>query len=298
MSADNNEADTSCCASCGIVKNNDVKLKNCTGCYLVSYCSIQCQKDHRPKHKRACRKRAAELRDELLSRQPESICLGDCPICLIPMAIDPLKSIMMGCCSKLVCNGCSYANQVREGEMRAEPRCPFCRNPAPKSQKESDKNEMKRVVANDPVALREEGTKCREEGDYKAKFRYLTKAVDFGDSMAHHQLSWMYGLGLGVEKDKKKEVYHAEEAALGGHPEARYNIGVYELNDGRSKRAIKHFMIGATLGHDPSLVALKKLYQDRLANKEDFAAALRAHQAAMDATKSPHRDAAPVVRRS
>jgi len=289
MSGDN-ETDTSFCASCGIVKSNDVKLKNCTGCHLVSYCSIQCQKDHRPKHKRACRKRAEILRDELLFRQPDNSCLGDCPICFIPMAIDPLKSVMMGCCSKLICNGCNYANK--------EPRCPFCRQPTPTSEKDSDKNKMKRCEANDPAALREEGTKRREEGDYKNAFSYLTKAVEMGDSMAHHQLSWMYSLGLGVEMDKKKEVYHAEEAAIGGHPEARYNLGVYELDDGRCKRGIKHFMIGASLGHDPSLVALKKLYQDGVANKEDFTAALRAHRAAVDAAKSPHRDAAQVVGRS
>ncbi len=241
---------------------------------------------------------APELRDELLFRQPESSCLGECPICLIPMALDPSKCIMMGCCGKSICNGCNYANLVREGEMKTSPRCPFCRKPAPKSQKESYKHRMKRCEANDPEALREVGTECREVGDYKNAFWYLTKAVEMGDSMAHHQLSWLYGLGLGVEKDEKREVYHAEETAIGGHPEARYNLGAFEMNDGRSERAIKHFMISAKLGHDQSLVALKILYQDGLARKEDFAAALRAHQAAVDAMKSPHRDAASAIVRS
>jgi len=37
---------------------------------------------------------------------------------------------------------------------------------------------------------------------------------------------------------------------------------------------------------------LKESYPDGLVSKEDFAAALRAYQAALDATKSPQRDKA------
>eukprot|EP00985_Skeletonema_marinoi_P006192 scaffold2689_cov70-Skeletonema_marinoi.AAC.15 len=67
----------SCCASCGVTAEvDDIKLKNCTACYLVKYCSVKCQKDHRPQHKRECKKRMAELRDEFLFKQPESSHLG------------------------------------------------------------------------------------------------------------------------------------------------------------------------------------------------------------------------------
>ena len=70
------------CANCGKAGGNDIKLKKCSGCHLVSYCSIKCQKEHRPKHKRDCKQRAAELHDEILFQQPASSHLGDCPICL------------------------------------------------------------------------------------------------------------------------------------------------------------------------------------------------------------------------
>ncbi len=40
---------------------------------------------------------------------------------------------------------------------------------------------------------------------------------------------------------------------------------------------------------------LKQCYTDGHVSKEDFAAALRAHQAAVDATKSPQREAAAIV---
>lgn len=90
-------------------------MKRCTACHLVRYCGIQCQKDHWRKHKRACKKRAAELRDELLFKQPESTHLGDCPICMVPMPLYPSYA----CCSKIVCNGCIYAMERENTKKRA-----------------------------------------------------------------------------------------------------------------------------------------------------------------------------------
>jgi len=297
MSADNSGAGDSmmmcCCASCGVAEVDDVKLKNCTACYLVKYCSIKCQKDHRPKHKRACKKRAAELHDEILLKQPESSHLGDCPICCIPLPLDLKESSMKGCCSKVICNGCNYANQVREVEGRLKHSCPFCRQLAPNSQIESDTLELAdRVKVNDPVALRQVGSRCHMKGDYNGAFEYTSKAVEFGDVAAHYYLSIMYGDGQGVKKDEKKEIYHLEQAAIGGHTNARNGLGCVEGYRGQHDRAIKHFTIAAKQGHDESVGNLKKLYKVGKVSKEDFAATLRAYQAAVDATKSPQRDAA------
>ena len=49
----------STCAACGKASDN---LKACTACRLVKYCNRDCQISHRAKHKKECRKRAAELR--------------------------------------------------------------------------------------------------------------------------------------------------------------------------------------------------------------------------------------------
>ena len=103
-----------CCAGCGKAEVDDIKLKKCNGCKSVRYCGVKCQKEHRSKHKRECKKRAAELRDEILFRQPESSHLGDCPICCLPLSYDPKTSTMYSCCSKYICNGCDYANHKRE----------------------------------------------------------------------------------------------------------------------------------------------------------------------------------------
>ena len=47
----------------------------------------------------------------------------------------------------------------------------------------------------------------------------------------------MYREGTGVEKDEKKQVSHLEEAAIGGHPKARHNLGCDEWSNGRHERA-------------------------------------------------------------
>ena len=60
------ESAAEACANCGKESGDAVKLKNCTACYLVKYCGVDCQKIHRKQHKKACKKRAAELKDEKL----------------------------------------------------------------------------------------------------------------------------------------------------------------------------------------------------------------------------------------
>ena len=292
MSAVIEENGVLCCASCGIAGSDDIKLMKCTACYLVRYCSVKCQRDHRPKHKKECKKRAAELRDELLFKQPESSYLGDCPICCLPLNLDPEKSSMYSCCSKIICMGCSYANDMREAEGRLQQKCPFCRNAVPETEEEAKQLLMKRMEVNDPVAICRMGTKKSHDGDYRAAFEYWTKAAKLGDIEAHFQLSCLYVVGKGVEKDEKKYVHHLEQAAIGGHPNARHNLGCIEGGNGRVDRATKHYIIAANLGYDRSLEGLKLVCKDGLVSKEDFAAALRGHNAAIEATKSPQREAA------
>jgi hypothetical protein len=95
--------DMMCCASCGNTERDDIKLKKCTACKSVRYCSDQCQKEHKAQHKRDCKKRVAELRDEILFTQPESTHEGYCPICFVPLSLDPKYSSVMTCCSNLIC---------------------------------------------------------------------------------------------------------------------------------------------------------------------------------------------------
>ena len=283
------------CASCGVAQGDDIKLKWCTACHLVRYCSVKCQKDHRPKHKKECKKRAAELKDEILFKQPESNHFGDCPICCVPLPIDVSKSALNACCGKRICTGCSFANLKRESEEGLQRRCPFCRTALPKSEEEAIEQLKKRVEANDPVAFCHMGTGFYNKKQYKSAVEYFTKAAALGDMEANYQLSRMYREGVGVEKDGEKHLYHAEKAAIGGHPEARHNIGCVEGRNGRVDRAAKHWIIASKLGSDYSLNDLKGLYKDGLVSKDDFSSALRGYQAAIAAVKSPQREEANLL---
>ncbi len=290
---------SSFCASCGIAKGDVLKLMTCTACKLVRYCSVACQKHHRPQHKQACKKRMAELRDDLLFTQPESSCYGDCPICCLPMPIDTSDFSVMSCCCKSICDGCFYADMPRQlNGSQKQAVCLYCRHPLPETEAEFDKNKARRAEANDPAALRAMGHIYYLKGAYTKASHYWTKSAGLGDAISHFELSLMFWKGEGVEKDEKKRVFHLEEAAIAGHPDCRYNLGLIEWNDGNFERAVKHFIIAATLGQEDSVQILKEGYEWGIVDKDDFAAALRAHQAAVDEMKSPQREAAAKLRKN
>jgi hypothetical protein len=239
-----------------------------------------------------CKKRLAELHDKQLFEQPDISYLGECPLCCLPLSVDQRKSNMMSCCCKVICNGCNHANRKREREQGLEPRCAFCREPSPKSDEEYDKQVMERVKKNDPVAMAQMGKQNEKEGDFGKALEYLTKAAELGDADAHCGLGMLYHNGTGVEKDMKKAVYHFEQAAIGGHSFARGFLAAHEIENDRFERAAKHFMINANLGCDASLKIIKDLFVKGVVSREDYAAALRGYQAAVNAAKSPEREEA------
>ena len=120
MSSSNTDTDTiTSCAACG--KEGD-DLKACTACHMVKYCNRDCQIAHRSQHKKECKKRAAELYDEKLFKEPP---IDECPICMLPLPISAEYVIFNSCCGKNVCQGCDYAMAVnKKGNI-----CAFCRTP-------------------------------------------------------------------------------------------------------------------------------------------------------------------------
>jgi TPR repeat protein len=150
---------------------------------------------------------------------------------------------------------------------------------------------MTRVKVNDPIAITEMGKIHRDEGDYGEAFEYFKNAAALGDMDAHYNMSILYRDGQGIDKDEQKYLQHLEEAAIGGHPSARWNLACYEgEKSGRHDRAMKHFIIAANLGCDNALKAVRECFSTGIASKEDYEAALRGHQAAVEETKSEQRE--------
>ena len=290
---------SSSCASCGIAEVDDIKLTECDNCDLVRYCSDECKANHHPQHEEACKKRAAELRDELLFKQPESTHLGDCPICCLPMDVDATYTtyIPKFCCSKMICNGCNFANMMTEIQNAidintAHHTCPFCRELMVFTQEGVERQMMKRVELNDPVAILRMGKNQYGKGDYARAFECCSKAAQLGNVEAQAFLSGMYRFGEGVERDEAKEIHYLEEAAMGGDPESRYNIGAIEWRKGNTDRAVKHYTIAAAQGDDNAIKALMGAFKRGVVEKDVLTISLREHKAAVDATKSPQREQA------
>lgn len=286
-------------ASSDIVEVDEMEAKEFNAYKSDQDHSDECRKDHLPGHKQTCEKERAannELHDDdILFQQPESSHLGECPICFLPQPNDQQKTSMMPCCCKIICKGCKYANMLREIKGSLGLKCLFCRQPTtPKTNEEVTQSLIKRAEAGDPIATCQVGLRRFKEGNFSSAFELWTRGAEMGDAESHHLLSYLYGEGKGVEQDEEKRIYHLERAAIGGHSKARHNVACIESELGREERAVKHWIIAAKQGDVESMDVLKECYGEGSISKEDFAAALRGHHAAVDATKSPQREEAKV----
>ncbi|EJK71299.1 hypothetical protein THAOC_07280 [Thalassiosira oceanica] len=289
------------CANCGKEGTDIVKLKNCTACFLVKYCGVDCQKSHRKLHKRACKKRAAELKDEELYAQgherPES---DFCPLCLlaIPFPMN-VHSMFYSCCSKLVCNGCAYATHVvrRQGDSNS---CPFCRAPSPENDEEGLKRTQRRVAAKDPEAMVFLGNlykngSCGLEKNVPRAMKLWTEAAELGSTTAHADMGIAYYNGWGVAQDKAKGMCCWESAAMQGHATTRHTLGIFEFDGGNYDRAVRHLLISAKMGLKESLNEIKELFVNGHIAKAQFAEGLKGYQDAVEEMKSSDREVAATL---
>ena len=286
------------CANCGKGKESSINLKSCAACKMVKYCSRECQIAHRPQHKKECKKRAKELHDELLFKQPPQLD-EDCPICFLRMPSINLVHMYMACCGKVICSGCVHANRrltaVKSGEGASL--CPFCRAPTPTSEKKVIELYKKHMELNDIVAIRSMGC-FYANGQYglpqsQAKALELWhRAGELGDAISYYNVGCAYAKGNGLERDKKKAIHYFELAAMRGSVRARNNLGVFEFQSDNFDRALKHYMIAIKGGNKKSLESIKQLYKVGHATKDEYTNALRAYQTYLDEVKSQQRDEA------
>ena len=267
--------DTSTCANCGKGEEKSSKLKKCVACKLVKYCSRECQAAHRPQHKKACKRRVAELRDEQLFKEVDR---EECPICFLTLPIEGNESIFKACCGKTICIGCIYAMHMSEGKDL----CAFCRTPPATSDEDVIKrlkNLMDKGNAesfNHLGGLYAQGINGMPQ-DIQKTIQLLLKAGEIGCAQAYYNLGISYDNGRGIEVDKKKAKHYYELAAMKGDVHARYNLGCAEWEKGNLHRAMKHFIMAAKAGYEKSLDNVKQGFKSGLVTKDEFAATLRAY---------------------
>ena len=296
---DREDATAQCCGECGV--EGDARLKTCKSCMQAKYCSAICQKNHWPKHKKQCKLRATELRDEALFNDPPP--KEDCPICFLPMPAKliccvslppatissvPIYNLAIAneefqladmekyysCCGKTICAGC-----VHSCRQSGNHKCPYCNaDQASKTEEENNEDLMKRVAVNDPVSI------CMLAGSYhhgfngfqqdhaKAKELY-TRAADLGCNDAHSSLGDIYHEG----GDMKKTKFHWEAAAMAGNEVARYNLGALEYDSGNKERGVKHWIIAASAGEFNAMNDLRIGFEKGYVSRESINSTLVAY---------------------
>lgn len=284
MSTDENDATLDECAAC---ERKAGDLKTCVACKEVKYCNATCQKSHRSKHKKKCRKRAAELHDEALFKQPPK---EECPICFLSLP-HPKHTMYMVCCGKTLCNGCIYAQVETSGNSS----CPFCRAHAATEENYIERLK-KRIAANDAEAFQslackyDKGTLGMPQDREKSR-ELMLRAAELGSRDAYTCLAADYVEGR-IEMNMKKLNHYWERAAMGGCLTSRFNLGSRETGERNNMdRAMKHWMIGARDGHDESLNNIRQGYTNGFVSKDDFEEVLRAHKETTDEMWSDQRKA-------
>jgi len=295
-----NDADEAVCANCGVVSSDAVKLKDCTACLLVKYCGVDCQMAHRKQHKKACKQRAEELKDEQLYSQGRERSEDDfCMICTLPIPL-PMESssVRRGCCLKRVCHGCDLAAQ-----KRGMSDCAFCRTPTPDAAT-SLRMIQKRVKKKDPAAMCNLGKEyfnggghCGLKKNTARALELFSEAADLGSIEAHHCLGCQYLNGVGVPKDEAKAVHYWETAATQGDVRARHDLGLLEYyHCNNYERAVRHWLISAKVGHEGSLKMIQESFRDGGATKAQYVEALKGYQDAIEEMRSPEREEAKRLR--
>ena len=277
------------CANCG-KEGSDLNI--CNKCKDVKYCNSSCKKKHRKRHKKKCERRAAELHDIELFKQPPQ--KEDCPICFLLLPLVDSGSKYKSCCGKLICSGCIHAISLRDKGVGL---CPFCRTPAPYSDEEDIKRLKKRVEVGDAHGMYSLG--CDYYGganglpqDHAKALELWHRAGELGYADAYHNIGHVYNIGNGVERNNKKAEHFFEIAAMGGIAAARFNLGNSEFRAGNWDRALKHYMISVGSGYKDSVKMIQQLYKAGNATKEDYTNALRAYQNYLEEVRSEQRDQA------
>ena len=290
------------CANCGKEGGN---INICNKCKAATYCNASCKKKHRSKHKEACERRIAELYEEQMERKKRAAELHDmelfkqpapnedCDICMLPLPPLHTGKKYKSCCGKVICSGCIYAVEKRDGGVGL---CPFCRTPTP-TPEEIVEQYKKRMEVDDAEAIRFLGG-CHSKGefglpqDHTKALELWHQSANFGNATSYYNIGNSYYQGDGVERDENKATQYFELAAIGGFVLARHNLGWMELRALNFDRALKHFILAAGGGLNKSLKMIQKMFMDGVATKEDYTQAIRGYQAYLGEIKSVQRDEA------
>ena len=201
------------------------------------------------------------------------------------------------CCGKVICDGCSLAedDEIKKGNIK--PWCALCRVPNCGRKEALTKRYKRRMELNDAEAFYTLGG-VYTTGDFGLSknidkaLELTNRAAELGSCNAHYNLANAYWKGDGVKRDTEKSTHHMKLAAIKGHELARHALGIMEQHNGNVDNAMKHFTIVARAGDNESLKAVGEGYKAGHVTKDDYAKTLRVYQHSINEMKSKQRDIA------
>ena len=264
-------------------------------------------------HKKDCKRRKAELRDEALFNDPPP--KKDCLICCLPMPSRLLSCITLPdasvpindfaranpilathdmeeyypCCGKTICKGCTYSF-CESGNIK---NCPYCKaENLGKTIEEKVEELMKRVEANDAGAISMLANYyCYGENGFRQDqtkaMELYARAADLGCSEARCHLADLYT----QRGDLKKAKFHFEVAAMAGHEKSRYMLGIVEDKLDNMERAVKHWRIAASSGCFCAMHTLTTCLETEYISREAIDTTLAAYNISCAEMRSEARDA-------
>lgn len=272
------------CAKCNKTSEPFEQLKMCTDCRSVWYCTVDCQKAHRPLHKKYCKQAKMLIKTfkDVNSINADNddgddnlfdfklLTMDDCPICLIPLPITKSEVMYKVCCGQVMCASCqceadrtlSETNnkRTRADQPQLYSHCAYCGQIDPRSDEEELKYLKKRLEQNDAEAFLYASRahmlgQCGLPKNPQKGFELCQKAIEIEpcNTDAHSLIARYYEDGLSVQKSITKARHHDVLGAKAGDYHSRYNLGCFEYGRGNRSLAIKHWLIAATIGQTQAL---------------------------------------------
>lgn len=257
---------------------------------LSKDCSKECQVSSWPEHKKACKQRAAELHDEELFKEPPL--KEECPICFVPLESDAGRSNFQLCCGKEICNGCLHAME-REGlqhwkaggsleDAMDKTNCPYCRAQCHDTDAEGMER-LNKLLEKDPnnahaihfLAFQYQNGAMGLEQNTAMANELWNKAAKFGFPDSLNSVANSYNLGRGITRSTKTALKYYELAAMKGHIQARYNLGVFEAEKQNWERAARHWVMACNGGFTPAYEKITEAYLLRVIGADTVADATR-----------------------
>ena len=197
------------------------------------------------------------------------------------------------CCGKIVCGGCDFQHEMKNGERRT---CAFCRTTLPDSEEEALARLRKRVELDDPKALRILAMKYGD-GDLglpvdRVKCIDLARqSASLGNPEAQYQLGQGCDHGeMGLEQNEEEALKYYKKAAESGHVYALHNLACSMGGNSDFVAAMLHWRLSASGGYGVAMNSMITRFEDGLLRHGDLAETLQAFYVARAEMKSDDRD--------